>query len=239
MRFRGVDDRWRGGYAARMNDQREETTTRPRTQKKSTAVIGLTGGIACGKSTVAEVFRRLGARVIDADQLAREVVEPGEPALAALVRTFGHDILEEGGALDRKKLGSRVFGDPAAIAALNAITHPAILARTGKRLAEAQREGLGWVVYEAALILENRAEAGLSALIAVLCPPEAQRERLRARSGLSDAEIEGRIAAQTNDEVRRAKATWLIENDADLQALEAKARATFEAIVERYGAPGG
>lgn len=206
--------------------------------RKTTAVIGLTGGIACGKSTVAAVFRDLGARIIDADELAREVVRPGEPALGALVRAFGQDILEANGELDRKKLGARVFSDPAAVKQLNAITHPAILARTGKRLAEAQREGLGWVVYEAALILENRAEAGLSALIAVICPPALQRARLASRSGLDDAEIERRIAAQTTDEVRREKATWLIDNAGDLEALRARAREVFDAVVARYGPPG-
>jgi len=209
----------------------------PTHQRRSTAVIGLTGGIACGKSTVAQVLRDLGARIIDADELAREVTRPGEPALASLVRAFGEDILDADGTLDRKKLGARVFGDKAAIAMLNAITHPAILARTGKRLADSQREGLGWVVYEAALILENRAEAGLSALVAVICPGDAQRARLMERSGLNLDEAERRIDAQTNDDVRREKATWLIENDSDLDALRRKAASIFEAIVERYGRP--
>lgn len=207
----------------------------PARSRRSTAVIGLTGGIACGKSTVAQVFRELGARVVDADELAREVTRPGEPALAALVKAFGEDILSADGELDRKKLGDRVFGNPSAVATLNAITHPAILARTGKRLADAQREGLGWVVYEAALILENRAEAGLSALVCVLCPPELQRQRLIARSGLTADEAERRIAAQTDDTNRRAKATWLIENDKDIETLKARAREIFAAIDARFG----
>jgi dephospho-CoA kinase len=209
-----------------------------RPQRGGMPVIGLTGGIACGKSTVAEVFRERGVRVIDADLVAREVTMPHEPALAALVREFGSDILLEDGTLDRKGLGAKVFGDPTAVAKLNAITHPAILARTGKRLADAQREGLGWVIYEAALILENRAEAGLSGLIVVLCPPESQRQRLMARNGLTPEEVERRIAAQTSDEVRRAKATWLIENDGDLPALVEKAHRLVDTLVEKYGAPG-
>lgn len=207
----------------------------PPVRRRSTAVIGLTGGIACGKSTVAQVFRELGARIVDADELAREVTRPGEPALAALVKAFGEDILNADGELDRKKLGDRVFGNPSAVATLNAITHPAILARTGKRLADAQREGLGWVVYEAALILENRAEAGLSALVCVLCPAELQRARLMARNGLTLEEAERRIAAQTDDANRRAKATWLIENDAELDTLKARAREVFAAIEARFG----
>lgn len=202
-----------------------------------TAVIGLTGGIACGKSTVAALFRDLGARIIDADELSREVTRPGEPALAALVTAFGADILTAEGELDRKKLGDRVFGDPGKIAQLNHITHPAILARTGKRLADAQREGLGWVVYEAALILENKAEAGLSDLVCVLCPPDEQRRRLVARNGFTPEEVERRIAAQTDDAHRRAKATWVIENDSDLDTLRQRASEVFAAIVERHGRP--
>jgi dephospho-CoA kinase len=210
----------------------------PRPQRGPTAVLGLTGGIACGKSTVAEVFRARGVEVIDADAIAREVTQPGEPALEALVREFGPGILAPDGTLDRKGLGARVFGDPAAVAKLNAITHPAILARTGKRLADAQRAGLGWVVYEAALILENRAEAGLSGLVVVLCPAEAQRARLISRSGLSPIEAEQRIAAQTSDEVRRAKATWVLDNDGDVEGLVDKTLALIDALVARFGEPG-
>ncbi len=209
-----------------------------RPQRGATAVIGLTGGIACGKSTVADVFRARGVRVIDADLVAREVTMPGEPALDALVRAFGQDILLADGTLDRKGLGAKVFGDPAAVAKLNAITHPAILARTGKRLADAQREGLGWVVYEAALILENRAEAGLSGLVVVMCPPEMQRQRLIARNGFTPEEAERRIATQTSDEVRRAKATWLIENDGDRDQLVERAHRLVDTLIDRYGEPG-
>lgn len=205
--------------------------------RHATAVIGLTGGIACGKSSVAGLFRSWGAHLIDADAIAREVVEPGEPALAALVRAFGESILQPDGSLDRKGLGQRVFGDKAALATLNAITHPAIGARTGKRLAEAQRSGLAWVIYEAALILENRIQAGLAGLVVVLCPRELQLERLLARSELSRAEAEARIAAQTTDEVRRAAATWIIDNQGSLEALEVRSREVFDAIVARYGAP--
>jgi len=218
---------------------------------KTTAVIGLTGGIACGKSSVAGYLRGWGAHVIDADAIAREVVMPGEPALAALVRTFGAEILLPDGSLDRKRLGQRVFAqapravpagastvDELALAQLNAITHPAILARTGQRLAEAQRAHLGWVVYEAALILENRMQAGLAGLIVVLCPREAQLSRLLARSDLTPAEAGNRVAAQTTDEVRRDAATWIITNDGSLDALEASSRRVFDAIVARHGAPG-
>jgi dephospho-CoA kinase len=204
-------------------------------RRAPTAVIGLTGGIACGKSTVAARLRARGAHVIDADVVAREVVAPGEPALGAVVKAFGADILSADGTLDRAELGRRVFADPALRRQLEALTHPAILARTGRYLAEAQRSGWPWVIYEAALILENRSEAGLTGLAVVVCPPEAQRARLIARSGLDTEEAARRIAAQTDDARRRAAATWLLENEADVPALEAKADVLFEQLVARFG----
>ena len=203
----------------------------------TTAIIGLTGGIACGKSTVAARLVARGATIVDADVLARAVVEPGEPAYHALVRTFGEAILQADGTLDRQALGARVFGDKQALAQLNAITHPAIAARTGKAFAEAQRRGLPWLVYEAALIIENKIHAGLAGLVVVLCPRELQRERLMLRSGLDAQRADERIAAQTDDATRRALATWIIDNDAGLAELEARTDAVFDAIVARHGPP--
>lgn len=204
--------------------------------RQTTAVIGLTGGIASGKSTVAERFRARGARVIDADQLAREVVAPGEPALAAITRAFGAEYLDASGALDRAKLGAHVFANEGALAQLNAITHPAILARVGRALATAQREGVPWVVYEAALIIENQLAPGLSRLVVVIAEPEVQVQRLMARSGLSDAEARQRVAAQTDNATRRAAADDVIDNDGDLATLLTRADAVFDALSARYGA---
>jgi dephospho-CoA kinase len=204
--------------------------------KRSTALVGLTGGIASGKSTVAARLRERGAHVIDADVVAREVVAPGEPALAAIVRAFGEVVLKGDGHLDREALGAIVFADPARRKQLELITHPAILARTGRHMAEAQRAGWAWVVYEAALILETRGKAGFAALAVVVCPPEVQRERLMARNGLGADEAERRIAAQVDNATRRAAADYLLENDADLPALIAKADALFDALTARFGA---
>jgi dephospho-CoA kinase len=204
----------------------------------STAVVGLTGGIGCGKSTVAARWRAQGALVVDADRVAREVVAPGEPAYHAIVRAFGPEVVAADGALDRKALGARVFADPAERQQLERITHPAIMARTGKLLADAQRAGWRWVVYEAALILETRGKAGLSALVVVGCPPEAQLERLRSRDGFDEAEARRRIAAQTSDEVRRQAADYWIHNDRDVAALEAAADETFAVLVARFGPVG-
>ncbi len=123
-------------------------------------LIGLAGGIASGKSTVASHLASLGAPVLDADQLARAVVAPGQPALAAIASAFGAGFLTPDGALDRKALGTRVFGDPQALATLNAITHPAIRARVEDEVAALARRGARWVVYEAALLAEDGAPQG-------------------------------------------------------------------------------
>lgn len=207
-----------------------------RVPRLPTAVIGLTGGIASGKSTVAERLRERGARVIDADAVSRTVTAPGEPALDAIVRAFGTDVLRPDGTLDRERLGAVVFADPERRRLLERITHPAILARTGKLLAEAQREGWAWVIYEAALILETRGKAGFSALAAVVCDPDLQRTRLVSRNGLSDDDARARIASQTDNATRRDAADYLIENDGDLSALRARADDIFDALTARFGA---
>ncbi len=204
---------------------------------KSTAVIGLTGGIASGKSTVARRWREQGARVIDADLLAREVVRPGEPALAAIVATFGPDYLQADGTLDRKKLGALVFSDPIARDKLNALTHPAILQRVGKALMEARRDTLAWVVYEAALVIENDLTPGLTALVAVVCEPETQVARILTRDGLSEADARHRLGAQTDNDTRREAADWVLDNDGSKAALIAAADALFVTLSERFGAP--
>lgn len=131
------------------------TPATPPTPTTPCRLIGLAGGIASGKSTVARHLAALGAPVLDADQLARAVVAPGQPALAAIVRTFGRGFLTRDGALDRKALGARVFCDLRALAALNAITHPAIRALAEGEIAALARGGARWVIYEAALLAER------------------------------------------------------------------------------------
>ncbi|TNF30268.1 MAG: dephospho-CoA kinase [Deltaproteobacteria bacterium] len=205
-------------------------------ERHSTAVIGLTGGIASGKSTVAARWRERGVRVIDADQLAREVVAPGEPALDAIARTFGPEYLQADGNLDRKRLGARVFAEPEAVARLNAITHPAILARVGAELAAAHREGLRWVVYEAALILENQLSPGLSALVAVVSEPELQVARAVARDGLDEQLVRQRMENQTDNATRVARADLVIHNDGTREALLREADRVFDELVGRWGA---
>ena len=157
--------------------------------------IGLTGPIGCGKSTVAARLAEHGAVVIDADRLAREVTEPGEPTLAAIVARFGPGVLAPDGRLDRAALGRLVFDDPAELRALEAITHPAIRPRLLAALDAADRSRAPAVVLEAIRLVEGGYVDLLDEVWLIVCDPADQRTRLAAR-GLSDDEIERRIASQ-------------------------------------------
>jgi dephospho-CoA kinase len=185
-------------------------------------IIGLTGGIASGKSTVAAMLRALGAEVVDADAVAREVVEPGTPALAELRARFGQDILDGDGRLDRKRLGARVFSDPEARAAVNAITHPRIAAESQRRIAAAAAAGADVVVYEAALIVENQLHRGMDALIVVAVPEPVQLSRLMARDGLDEAAARERLAAQLPLADKVAAADHVIDNSGSLDTTRAQ-----------------
>jgi dephospho-CoA kinase len=175
-------------------------------------VIGLTGGIACGKSTVAAMLRELGAPIIDADELARRVVEPGTPGLAAVVQRFGGGVVDGDGRLDRKALGAIVFADPDARRALNAITHPRIAAAGQEELARLRAGGAPLVIYEAALLVENKIHLGLDGLIVVAVAPEVQLHRLMARDGIGEAEARARVAAQLPLADKLAVADWVVDN---------------------------
>lgn len=188
-------------------------------------VVGLTGGIGSGKSLVARLLRDDGVEVVDADAIAREVVRPGSPGLAAVVAAFGSDVLLPDGSLDRKRLGERVFSDPAARAQLNAITHPLIAAETARRLDVLRARRVPFAFYEAALLVENGMHAALDALVVVDTDPAIQRARVMARDGLSGAEAEQRIAAQAPRATRRAVADLILANDGSEAALAAQVAA--------------
>jgi dephospho-CoA kinase len=196
-----------------------------------TAFIGLTGGIASGKSTVAARFRALGVPVVDADQLAREVVEKGSDGLGEIVRAFGAEVLAEDGTLDRKKLGALVFDDPDARKQLERITHPRIAALSMQRLAELASSGAPYGLYEAALLVENGAYEAMNGLVVVACKPETQLARVMAREGLTQDAARARLAAQSPLEDKLAAATWVIWNDGDRAALEARVDETHRAIL--------
>jgi dephospho-CoA kinase len=180
-------------------------------------VVGLTGGIASGKSTVARMLRELGTAVVDADVLAREVVEPGSPALDDIVTHFGKDVLRADGRLDRERLGAVVFADERARAALNAITHPRIAALAAERTAEHFASGAAFVVYEAALLVENGLHQVLAALVVVWVPPDVQLARLIARDGLEEGAARARIASQLSLDDKRRVATHVIDNSGSLE----------------------
>ncbi len=201
-----------------------------RSDAASVRVIGLTGGIASGKSTVAAMLRELGAPVVDADLLARQVVAPGSPALAEIAARFGNGVLTAAGELDRKKLGDIVFGDPAARKALEAITHPRIAAASQQEIARHAAAGAAVVIYEAALIVENRLHEAMAGLIVVSVPEDDQRSRLTSRDGIDRAAAEMRIRAQLPLADKRAVATWVIDNGGTLDETRAQVRRVWEEI---------
>jgi dephospho-CoA kinase len=172
--------------------------------------VGLTGGVASGKSTVAAVLRELGAVVVDADALAREVVAPGTPGLAEVVAEFGTEVLGPDGALDRAALGAVVFADPARRAALEAIIHPRVRARAAEIEAVAPAGAL--VVHDIPLLVETGQAGDFDAVLVVDVPEDVQVERAVRERGWTPEEARARIAAQATREQRRAAATHLIDN---------------------------
>ncbi len=185
--------------------------------------IALTGNVASGKSTVAELFRRWGAVIIDADQIVREVQAPGTPVLAAIARRFGKDILKPDGSLERAQLRAHVLADPEALKDLNAIVHPAVHRLRTKRVAEAKAAGAEVVVTDIPLLFEAADPASFDAVILVDAPPDLRRQRLFERSGLPPHEADRLMAAQLPAELKRARATFVIDNDRDLAWLEQEA----------------
>ncbi len=172
--------------------------------------VGLTGGVASGKSAVAALLRELGAVVIDSDQLAREVVEPGTPGLAAVVEEFGETVLTGDGHLDRAALGSMVFGDEASRRRLEGILHPLIRARAAEAEAEAGPGAL--VVHDIPLLVETGQADSFDAVLVVDVPVETQVERMVRDRGWSAEDARSRVAAQADREERRAVATHVIDN---------------------------
>jgi len=197
-------------------------------------VVGLTGGIACGKSTVASMFTDLGVSVIDADDLAREVVEPGTPGLQMIVDEFGKGVLDEAGRLDRKKVGEMVFGDEEARETLNAIMHPLIGAAGAKHIKAQQDSPAPYLLYEAALLVETRAYEAFSALIVVSAEESLQRLRLIARDGYTAPEANARIDAQLPLERKVAVADYVVTNNGDLESTREQVAAIHEKLVARF-----
>jgi len=180
--------------------------------------IGLTGGIASGKSTVARMLVESGAALVDADRIAREIVEPGQPPLAQIVERFGQAVLHEDGTLNRKKLGEIVFADEAKRKALEAITHPAIRAVMRERMDKLQREApKRLVVVDVPLLYESGLQSLFEEVMVVYVPRSLQLERLMKRDGLSKADAERRLNAQMDIEEKKRLADIVIDNSGSLE----------------------
>jgi len=202
-------------------------------------VAGLTGGIAAGKSTFARALAAQGAVVVNADAVGREVVAPGEPALAEIIAAFGGKYLQADGSLDRAALGQRVFGDPPALAALNRITHPRIRVRLEARLAALQRRPPTGrvVVVEAAILLEAGWGDAVDRVVLVSVQPSTQVRRLTAGLNLTEAEARARIASQMAPAARLRHADFVVSGESSATETTAQAVALMEAL-RRLADPG-
>ncbi len=194
-------------------------------------VIGLTGGVASGKSTVAAMLRARGAVVVDADELAHRVVETGEPALEEIVAAFGPAMRRDDGTLDRPRLATAVFRDPAARLRLEAITHPRIRVLSDRAVAEARRAGAPLVVCDIPLLFEAHREGDVDGVVVVYAPPAVQLRRLRARDHLDPDEADRRLAAQWPIADKRARATWVIDNGGDRASTRRQVGRWWEEVV--------
>jgi dephospho-CoA kinase len=193
-------------------------------------LLGLTGGIASGKSTVAAILRRLGAAIINADELSREVVQPEQDAWKEIITTFGTDILQEDKTLDRKKLRKIVFDNPDARKKLEAIIHPRVRALAERRIRELAAAGNSIIVYEVPLLFEAQIHLWLRPVILVACEIGTQRKRLLERDHLTEMEAQQHLDAQMNLEEKRKLADYVIENDGNLEELEQQVRAVLQKI---------
>ena len=195
-------------------------------------IIGLTGGIACGKSTVAAMLAERGAFVVDADRTAREVVMPGEPALAEIASVFGQAVIREDGTLDRRKLGEIVFADPDKRKRLEAITHPAIRERMWSRIRQAKAEDPARIVVADIPLLYETGQQGLyDGVLVVYVPRETQIRRLLARNPeLTEAQARDRVNAQMDIERKKELADWVIDNSGGLESTGRQVEALWREL---------
>ncbi len=191
-------------------------------------ILGLTGGIASGKSVVADCLVECGAILVSADLLAREIVNPGSPTLAKLVAAFGVDILTPGGFLNREVMAQTVFADPVARRLLESITHPAIAHLAECRLAELNRAPYDLIVYEVPLLFEAGAESRVDQVLVVVVDPDVQLMRLQQRDNLTEAEARQRIAAQWSQADKVQKADFVIDNSGALQQTRVMIAALYD-----------
>jgi len=200
-------------------------------------IIGLVGRAGSGKSTVARILAAQGARLIEADVIGHEVTDRDPEVRAALAAEYGPDVYGPGGSLDRARVGARVFSDPAALARLNALVHPRIVAAIRRQLDALRAEGYrGPVIVDAALMLDWSLERDCDAVLAVVASEAHQISRLMRSRGWDEADARARLAAQRTNEAFRAAADEVIENDQDASALLAATRSAFRRLAARPGA---
>lgn len=196
--------------------------------------VGLTGGIGAGKSEVSRLLVSYGAVLVDADKIAREVVEPGTPGLDAVVDAFGPGVLTADGRLDRPKLGSLVFSDSEKLATLNAIVHPLVRARSAELEGAAGEDAI--VVHDVPLLVESELTGLYEVVVVVDASSETRLDRLVRVRGMAESEARSRMAAQATRERRNAAADLVIDNDGPLEKLEPQVRDVWERLVERAAA---
>ena len=193
-------------------------------------VIGLTGAIACGKSTIARILADLGATVVDADRVVHELQAPGQPVYRAIVEAFGPDVLAPDGRIDRSKLGAVVFADPAALRRLEEITHPAVIAEVDRRVEVARASGAPAAVVEAVKLVEAGMHRRCDSLWIVSCTAEIQEARLAAR-GHDAATVRARLSAQPDLAPKLAIADVVIENSGTLEDARRQVAAAWQRLV--------
>lgn len=195
--------------------------------------VGLTGGIGSGKSAVTRQLAERGAAVVDADVVAREVVAPGTPGLAAVVEAFGAQVLRPDGSLDREALGKRVFSDPQELARLNALVHPLVGERTAHLVAEAKAAGARILVHDVPLLVENGLAGLYDVVVVVAATPATQLDRLVRLRGMSEQDARARIDAQAPLADKLAVATHVVPNDGSEQELHEQVERLWQALTER------
>lgn len=194
-------------------------------------IVGLTGGLACGKSFVARALGEMGCYVIEADEVGREVTEPGGEAYAGVIAAFGGEVADEGGRIDRAKLAARVFASPPDLERLNAIIHPAVRARARRRIEEIRaRDPHAVVVYVAAILIESGAYRDVDKIIVVTCPREQQIARAMERTGAVEADVLARLDRQMPMEKKRTLADYLIDTGGTKEDTLRQTRIVYEEV---------
>jgi dephospho-CoA kinase len=200
-------------------------------------VVALTGGIASGKSTVAAMLAEFGAHVVDADQLARQVVAPGTPGLAHVASRFGAEVLAKDGSLDRSRLGELVFRDAAARGELEAIIHPLVANLSRELIAAALASGERLVVYEIPLLFETKRQGEFPSSLLVYVDPPTQLQRLMARSNFSEAAARARLSSQMDLSSKRELATWVVDNGDGRDRTQAQVDRLWRSDLAARGRP--